>query len=278
MAVTYLEISVILKPVEPWRPVMIDQMGALGFESFVDTSKGFKAYIPEEDFREIDFLQLDVFDLKGIEIDWQSKTIAPQNWNHQWEQNFLPIRVGERCVVRAHFHLPEKAEYELVITPKMSFGTGHHETTQLMISFLLELDCWGKKVLDMGTGTGVLAILAEKKGAQNVLAVDNDPWCVENTQENLGLNDCQKISAELNSRVPRFDLCELVLANINRNVLLKQIKDYAKILKADGDLLMSGFYTDDLSIIVKECESSGFRFIRKFEKNRWVAAHFVKSE
>jgi ribosomal protein L11 methyltransferase len=277
MAVTYLEIEVTLKPVEPWRPIMIHEMGALGFESFVDTSKGFKAYIPEDDFLKKDFLRLHVFDLKEIEIDWQSKTIAPQNWNSQWEKNFSPIRVGERCLVRAHFHPPENVEYELVITPKMSFGTGHHETTQLMISFLLELDCLDKKVLDMGTGTGVLAILAEKKGAQTLLAVDHDPWCVENTQENIDLNECQKISTELNSRVPRLDHCDLVLANINRNVLLEQIKDYATLLKTGGDLLMSGFYIDDLEMIQTECESSGFRFIRNFEKNRWVAAHFMKT-
>ena len=190
MAVAYLEIDLRLTPKDPWRDVMIAQMGLLGFESFVYSPDGFKAYIPKNDFWEKDFLQVDVFDIQGLNIKWETKVIPPQNWNRRWEENFSPTWVGERCVVRTDFHPPEKVEYELVITPKMSFGTGHHETTQMMISFLLDLNCNNKSVLDMGTGTGVLGILAEKKGAKAVLAVDNDPWCVENTQENLELNKC----------------------------------------------------------------------------------------
>ncbi len=277
MAVAYLEIDINVAPIDPWREVMIAQMGILGFESFIDTSIGFKAYIPESDFREKDFIQIDVFEVNGVKIDFQSKTIVPQNWNHQWEKNFSSIRVGGRCVVRADFHVPEEAAYELVITPKMSFGTGHHETTQLMISFLLDLDCENKTVLDMGTGTGVLAILAEKRGASNILAVDNDPWCLENTQENLKLNDCYKITTEFNSSVPKQRSCDMVLANINRNILLEQIEDYAQILSPGGVLLMSGFYVEDLVKIRNTCEGAGFRFILNFEKNKWVATYFIRS-
>lgn len=274
MAVAYLEIDLRLTPTAPWREVMVAQLGLLGFESFVDTPEGFKAYIPQSDFRENDFLQIDVFDIQGLEIEWQSQIIPPKNWNRLWEQNFSPIRVGNRCVVRADFHPSEKAEYELVITPKMSFGTGHHQTTQMMISFLLDLDCKDKCVLDMGTGTGVLAILAEKRGANSILAVDNDPWCVENTKENIELNRCQYISAELDDSVSTTKKFDLVLANINRNVLLEQIGDYGKILTSGGDLLLSGFYVEDLGIIRNTCEAEGFRFIRNFEQNGWVAAHF----
>ena len=274
MAVAYLEIDLRLTPTAPWREVMVAQLGLLGFESFVDTPEGFKAYIPQSDFRENDFLQIDVFDIQGLEIEWQSQIIPPKNWNRLWEQNFSPIRVGNRCVVRADFHPSEKAEYELVITPKMSFGTGHHQTTQMMISFLLDLDCKDKCVLDMGTGTGVLAILAEKRGAKSILAVDNDPWCVENTKENIELNRCQYISAELDDSVSTTKKFDLVLANINRNVLLEQIGDYGKILTSGGDLLLSGFYVEDLGIIRNTCEAEGFRFIRNFEQNGWVAAHF----
>lgn len=277
MALAYLEIDIDLNPIDPWRPVMIAELGSLGFESFVDTSKGFKAYIPKDDFREIDFLKIEVFDLQGLKVNWEYKTIPPENWNIQWEQNFSPIRVGDQCVVRADFHPPESAEFELVITPKMSFGTGHHETTQLMMSFLLDLNGHKKSVLDMGTGTGVLAILAEKKGASSVLAVDNDLWCVENTQENIGLNFCKNITTQLNHKVPDSGSFDRVLANINRNVLLDQLPDYHKILNPGGDLLMSGFYLEDLEIIQKKCESVGFRFIRNFDKNRWVAARFIKS-
>ena len=274
MAVAYLEIDLRLTPTAPWREVMVAQLGLLGFESFVDTPEGFKAYIPQSDFRENDFLQIDVFDIQGLEIEWQSQIIPPKNWNRLWEQNFSPIRVGNRCVVRADFHPSEKAEYELVITPKMSFGTGHHQTTQMMISFLLDLDCKDKCVLDMGTGTGVLAILAAKRGAKSILAVDNDPWCVENTKENIELNRCQYISAELDDSVSTTKKFDLVLANINRNVLLEQIGDYGQILTSGGDLLLSGFYVEDLGIIRNTCEAEGFRFIRNFEQNGWVAAHF----
>lgn len=275
MAVAYLEIDLRLTPIDPWREVVIAQMGSLGFESFVNTPLGFKAYIPQNEFQEKEFSQIDVFDFQELEIEWDTKIIPPENWNRQWEENFSPIRVGERCVVRADFHPPEKAEYELVITPKMSFGTGHHETTQMMISYLLYLNCNNKTVLDMGTGTGVLAILAEKRGAKTVLAVDNDPWCVENTLENLEMNHCQKISAQLSSTVPKKKKYDMVLANINRNVLLKQIADYAQVLAPEGDLLMSGFYVEDLGIIQNACETEGFRFIRNLDVNNWVAAHFT---
>jgi ribosomal protein L11 methyltransferase len=278
MAVAYLEIDLSLTPVDPWREVMVAQMGLLGFESFVDTPSGFRAYIPQTDFQEKDFLQIEIFDIQGLKIEWQTKVIAPENWNRQWEENFSPIRVRDRCLVRADFHPPEEAEYELVITPKMSFGTGHHETTQLMISFLLDLDCYDKKVMDMGTGTGVLAIMAEKRGAKTVLAIDNDPWCTENTQDNLELNHCDKTRVELKNTVPMENPYDIVLANINRNVLIEQIGDYRQILAPGGDLLMSGFCVEDLDIIQNVCEVEGFRFIRNLEKNMWMATHFKKHE
>ncbi|MGA0374110.1 MAG: 50S ribosomal protein L11 methyltransferase [Flavobacteriaceae bacterium] len=276
MAVAYLEIDIRLTPKDPWRDVMVAQMGLIGFESFVNVPYGFKAYIPEKDFRKKDFSQIDIFDVKGIKIDWETKIIAPQNWNLQWEKNYLPIRVGDRCSVRADFHPPENAEFEIVITPKMSFGTGHHETTQMMISILLDLNCKNKSVLDMGSGTGVLGILAEKKGAKAVLAVDNDPWCVENTHENLRLNHCHKTKTELKNIVPLKNTFDMVLANINSNVLLEQIGDYGHILFPGGDLLLSGFYVEDLGMIKNTCEGEGFRFISNLEKKNWVAAYFTK--
>ena len=276
MSLAYLEINLILTPTNPWRDIMIAQMGSIGFESFVHTPQGFKGYISQNDFQEKKFLQIDVFDIYGLDIGWDIKIIPQENWNRQWEENFSPIRVGERCVVRADFHSPEKAEYELVITPKMSFGTGHHQTTQMMICFLLDLNCNNKRVLDMGTGTGVLAILAEKRGAKTILAVDKDPWCVENTKENMALNHCHRICTELSSRVPKKKY-DMVLANINLNVLLKQIKVYSKVLSPGGDLLMSGFYVEDLDIILNVCQFEGFRFIRKLDINNWVTAHFTLS-
>ena len=214
MALPYLEIDLRLTPTDPWREVMIAQMGSIGFECFIDSPRGFKGYIPQNDFQEKDFLKIEIFDIEGLEIDWDSNIIPPENWNHQWEMNFSPIMVGDRCLVRADFHPHEKAEYELVINPKMSFGTGHHETTQMMISSLLEMNCSNKSILEMGTGTGLLAILAEKRGAKKIIAIDNDPWCVENTLENLELNHCQKISAELGSSVTKNNKYDLSLIHI----------------------------------------------------------------
>lgn len=276
MAVIYLEVTVRLSPLIPWREVMIAEMGSVGFEGFEETSSGFKAYIPKNEYREKSFKQIAVFSQDGLSIDWNTSDIAPENWNSAWEQNFTPTRIGDRCVIRADFHLPEKAEFELIITPKMSFGTGHHETTQLMVLLLLEIDCHQKSIVDMGTGTGVLAILSEKKGATNILAIDNDPWCIENTLENIATNQCKNIRTKLTDQLSETLLFDSVLANINRNILLEQMDAYAKALKPEGNLLLSGFYVEDLGIIRSKCESLGFRFIRNFEKNNWVAALFNK--
>lgn len=276
MAVIYLEVTVRLSPLIPWREVMIAEMGSIGFEGFEETSSGFKAYIPKNEYREKSFKQIAVFSQDGLSIDWNTLDIAPENWNSAWEQNFIPTRIGDRCVIRADFHPPERAEFELIITPKMSFGTGHHETTQLMVLLLLEIDCHQKSIVDMGTGTGVLAILSEKKGATNILAIDNDPWCIENTLENIATNQCKNIRTKLTDQLSETLLFDSVLANINRNILLEQMDAYAKALKPEGNLLLSGFYVEDLGIIRSKCESLGFRFIRNFEKNQWVAALFIK--
>ena len=276
MAVIYLEVTVRLSPLIPWREVMIAEMGSVGFEGFEETSSGFKAYIPKNEYREKSFKQIAVFSQDGLSIDWNTSDIAPENWNSAWEQNFTPTRIDDRCVIRADFHPPERAEFELIITPKMSFGTGHHETTQLMVLLLLEIDCHQKSIVDMGTGTGVLAILSEKKGATNILAIDNDPWCIENTLENIATNQCKNIRTKLTDQLSETLLFDSVLANINRNILLEQMDDYAKALKPEGNLLLSGFYVEDLGIIRSKCESLGFRFIRNFEKNQWVAALFIK--
>ena len=276
MAVIYLEVTVRLSPLIPWREVMIAEMGSVGFEGFEETSSGFKAYIPKNEYREKSFKQIAVFSQDGLSIDWNTSDIAPENWNSAWEQNFTPTRIGDRCVIRADFHPPERAEFELIITPKMSFGTGHHETTQLMVLLLLEIDCHQKSIVDMGTGTGVLAILSEKKGATNILAIDNDPWCIENTLENIATNQCKNIRTKLTDQLSETLLFDSVLANINRNILLEQMDAYAKALKPEGNLLLSGFYVEDLGIIRSKCESLGFRFIRNFEKNHWVAALFIK--
>ena len=185
MSSVYLEIDVSINPIEPWGEIMIAQMSDYGFESFLDSEKGFKAYMLKSAFSKNEFERLSLFSKEDVLVKWTQKSIPPQNWNEKWERGFSPKKIGEDCLVRSDFHLPMGYKYELVITPKMSFGTGHHQTTQLMLSFLLKMDCREKKFLDMGSGTGILSILADKKGASYVHAVDTDPWCVENTLENI---------------------------------------------------------------------------------------------
>lgn len=276
MSVVYLKLNFNISPIAPWRDVLIAALGEIGFESFENTDLGFKGYIQKPEFDLVLLNQLSILENNDIEISWEVSEIQPQNWNETWEKNFKPMKIGSDCIIRAHFHEKIEVKYDLIITPKMSFGTGHHETTRMMMSFLLETDCTEKTVLDMGTGTGVLAILADKKGAKNVLAVDFDQWCVENTNENLKLNQSKNIVALKGSEVPKGASYDLILANINRNVLLAQISDYAKQLNAGGHLIMSGFYNKDLNSIQECCASVHLKFIRNFEENNWVAASFSK--
>jgi ribosomal protein L11 methyltransferase len=276
MSVIYLKLNFNISPITPWRNVLIAKLGEIGFESFEDTDLGFHSYIQKSVFDLGLLNQLSLFKNKDIQVSWVVSEIQPQNWNETWEKDFKPMRIGSDCIIRAHFHEKVEAKYDLIITPKMSFGTGHHETTRMIMSFLLETDCTEKTVLDMGTGTGVLAILADKKGAKSVLAVDFDQWCVENTNENLKLNKSRNIEVLKGSWVPKVASYDLILANINRNVLLVQISDYAAQLNAGGHLIMSGFYNKDLKSIQECCASVHLKFIRNLEENNWVAASFSK--
>ena len=276
MSVIYLKLNFNISPITPWRNVLIAKLGEIGFESFEDTDLGFHSYIQKSVFDLGLLNQLSLFKNKDIQVSWVVSEIQPQNWNETWEKDFKPMRIGSDCIIRAHFHEKVEAKYDLIITPKMSFGTGHHETTRMIMSFLLETDCTEKTVLDMGTGTGVLAILADKKGAKSVLAVDFDQWCVENTNENLKLNKSRNIEVLKGSWVPKVASYDLILANINRNVLLVQISDYAAQLNAGGHLIMSGFYNKDLKSIQECCASVHLKFICNLEENNWVAASFSK--
>jgi len=276
MSYVYLELDVSINPIEPWRPIMIAHMGKLSFESFLNTKKGFKAYIPDSNFSKDEFERLSLFKKKNVSIIWTSKKILPQNWNTSWEKNLNPIRVTDKCVVRADFHPPQKVKYDLIITPEMSFGTGHHQTTQLMMLFILKMNCVGKKFLDMGTGTGILSILAEKKGATLVHAFDKDPWSLKNAAKNIKRNNCKVINAELGDFVPSKGIYDVILANINLNILKDQIPYYSKIMTTGGVLLMSGFYETDLFKLIEFSKGFGFKFIRKFKKDDWLATEFIK--
>jgi ribosomal protein L11 methyltransferase len=272
----YIEYHFNVSPLQPGTEILIAQLGYAGFESFVEDQNGVLAYIQKEQCPEAILEDVQVLGSPEFEITYKKKEIAQVNWNVAWEQNFDPIVVDKTCVVRAPFHAPYNCAYEIIIEPKMSFGTGHHETTFMMMQHILENDFQGKTVLDMGCGTAVLAILAEKRGATKLDAIDIDPWCVENSQENISRNNCSSITVSLGdaTKIPK-DTYHMVIANINRNILLNDMEVYKESLTPGGTLFLSGFYTQDLPIIQQACSKLGFTFVGNKERNNWVGAKFT---
>ncbi len=272
----YLEYHFIIDPIQPWTDILIAELGELGFESFVETETGLLAYIQEDDWKEDILKEASTLQRPEAKIEWSLKKIQQQNWNAEWEKNFQPIHVGNSCMVRAPFHEATDVEFDIVIEPKMSFGTGHHETTHMMLKHILDTDLVGKSVLDMGCGTGVLAILAKMKGAESVDAIDVDEWCFLNTQENVERNNCTDIHVFQGDKGLLSDKkYDIILANINRNILLEDIPTYAECLNGKGMLFLSGFYLDDLDAISSKCGAYGLEFEKKLEKNNWVSAKYV---
>ncbi|PUV21291.1 50S ribosomal protein L11 methyltransferase [Sphingobacterium athyrii] len=276
----YIEVIFQMLSGEEWqKDLLVSDLADIGFDTFEDTESGFAAYIPAAnlDLQALETLMLNLD--AGLEVDYKVQEIENQNWNKLWESNFNPIEVGGQCYVRATFHESKPDfPYEIIIDPKMSFGTGHHQTTSMMLQYILENDFEGKRVLDMGCGTGILAILASKKGAKAILAVDYDEICVESVAENSGLNHVDNIEAVCGSfEVLKDRLFDTILANINRNILLEQLPQYALSINKNGELYLSGFYEqEDLAMLRDAAESLGFEFISKKVLNNWCAAKFVK--
>ncbi len=279
MSAVYIELAFEVSPLQPGTEILIAELGALGFESFVETEEGVLAYIQRQDWKEQLLKEVDILNSPEFSITYAKRLIAAQNWNEEWEKNFNPIEVGNNCALRAPFHPPFNVPYEIVIEPKMSFGTGHHETTFMMLQWLLEIDCSGWHVLDMGCGTAVLAIMAEMRGASSVLAIDIDEWSVENSIENIGRNQCTKIKVQLGDArlLPKEPTFDLIIANINRNILLQDMESYVRSMQPMGTLLLSGFYQQDLPVINEECTKLGLQYVGAKEKNNWIAAKFVLS-
>lgn len=278
----YLEFIFKTEPCsEAVNDVLAATLGEVGFESFVDSESGITAYIQQELYRE-ELLKasLEDFPIENVSIGYTWSEAEDKDWNEEWEKNFFqPIVIGNRCVIHSTFHqdVPQ-AEYDIVINPQMAFGTGHHETTSLIISELLDADLKGKTVLDMGCGTSILAILASMRGADALLAVDIDSWCVNNSIENIALNHINNIEVELgdaatlNGKGP-FDV---VIANINRNILLHDMATYVACMKPQAELYMSGFYAEDVPLIREKAESLGLRFTQSKSQNNWTAVKFVR--
>jgi len=249
-------------------------LGEIGFESFMETEEGVSAYIPSKDFSEERLNDL-IYSLSK-KIRYEKTVIPDQNWNAVWESNFEPVAVADDCIVRAPFHENRNdVEFELIIEPRMAFGTAHHETTFQMLQLLLKEDMTGKTVLDMGCGTGIIAILAEKKGAFLVIAVDNDEWAYNNTCDNLKINNTKNVKALLgDASILGNERYDVIFANINRNILLRDMKIYCSVLKDNGIIFFSGFYTEDNEAITKEAEKYGLKIAAVSERNKWSALKF----
>lgn len=263
---------------ENLKDMFMELLGSIGFDSFMDTDEVFEAYCQEPalDENELnDIMQMEQF----ANVKLLKKELIPdQDWNATWEASYEPVIINEFCRIRAPFHKVEGSyKYDLIIEPKMSFGTAHHETTSQIIELMLQSDFSGLNLLDMGSGTGVLAILAKKLGSATTVAIDNDEWAYRNALDNIRLNDENDIIVELgdaNSLKDRqFDI---ILANINRNILLRDMKEYVKCLVDGGKIFFSGFYEEDLVLIAKEAERLGLTYSNHVTKNNWTAAVFVK--
>lgn len=267
------------KAEEYQKDLLIDQLAEIGYNTFEDTSNGFDAFVDFDHYSEAE-LKVALFQFEGeLEYIYTVEEIAAENWNEEWEKNFEPLIIADQCYVRATFHVPQpQYPYEIVIDPKMAFGTGHHQTTTMVMEYILASDFSGKKVLDMGCGTGILAILASKKGAKELVAIDYDEVCYSSTIENSQLNNINNITAVWGGKevIPQTTF-DVILANINRNILLDQISHYANVLKASGSIYFSGFYEHpDLEMITAECGKFGIAYIDHKKIGEWVAAHFKK--
>ena len=276
MDAIYIAYDFNVSPKEPATEMLIAQLGYVGFESFVEQDYGVTAYIQKQEWNSK--ILEDVFMLNSNEfnITFEHNEIAQTNWNEEWEKNFNPIQVDDLVSIRAPFHTNPLLQFDIVIEPKMSFGTGHHETTHMMVQHLLALDLDTKKVLDMGCGTGILAIFAEMKGAKPIDAIDIDSWCYENSLENIQRNNCNHITVYEGDASLLKEKYDVIIANINRNILLSDMKTYTDCLNENGVLLLSGFYKGDIVIIEDEVTKHGLTFEKMIQRNNWVALKYVK--
>jgi ribosomal protein L11 methyltransferase len=261
------------------QDLLINALSEVGFDTFEETERGFNAYIKADDF-EHEVIENAINGYADMfSFSYETALIPQKNWNEVWESNFEPISIEDKVRIRATFHEPSVAyDYEILIDPKMSFGTGHHQTTALMLQWILETDVKDKLILDMGCGTAILAILASKMGAKAVDAIDYDEICYDSAIENAALNNIDNLTAYCGSKevIPAKEY-DIILANINRNILLDQLERYSEVLTTGGSLFLSGFYeTPDLEVLREEASKHGLKYIHHKKMDEWVSAKFIK--
>lgn len=269
----YNKVTFELNPIEPFREIIVSDLADIGFESFVDIDGGLEAYVPQPDFSEEKLKEVISENSSLGTIQFKVEEMEDKNWNAVWESEYETVAVDKRCIVVAPFHDVNKDEYEHVITinPQMSFGTGHHATTYLMISYLLDANVKNKDVLDMGSGTGVLAILAKVLGANQVHAIDIEQWAYDNTIENAALNNTQLIVDKGEATLIKGLKYDLILANINKNVLLADLGHFKEALKDGGVIYLSGFFDTDIAELEAKAKSLQLELLEKKVKDNWAA-------
>lgn len=276
----YIEVHFNFSPdTEVIADVLSAGMGEIGFESFVRENTGLTAFIPHSLFSEKKLKDLIADFILDAKISFSFNLLEDKNWNEEWEKNyFQPILIENKCLIHSSFHDVDGAfDYRILIDPKMSFGTGHHQTTGLILKETLSMDLQGKSVLDMGCGTAVLAILASMKGANPITAIDIDEWAYKNTIENVKLNGTNNIDVFLGgAELLGNEIYDVIFANINRNILLQDISAYAKVLNTNGTLIMSGFYKEDVPAIREKSEENGLVFHHSSDMDNWSAVTCIK--
>lgn len=276
----YTVVDFLVAPVEPWRDLLLVELVELGYEGFEETPGGLKAYIPTALFHRADLDRLRVAREPHASLSHTVGKLPEVNWNAQWESGFQPVEVDGRVRVRAEFHAPvDGVEHDIVITPKMAFGTGHHATTRMMVRSMLQYPIQGQRVCDLGCGTGVLAILAERLGAAEVTAIDHDPVAVENARYNAQVNHCQRITVEKGGTALRdAPGYGTILANIERNTLINAMPGMAEALLAGGHLLLSGFLREDLPQMLDAMSNAGLVRVQQLEDGEWAFLRTAKPQ
>lgn len=267
----YLEFNFKISPLEPWNEILMAELIEVGFDSFTEEHDGILAYIQEELLNEEAIKELPLLNNEDVKINYTFEKMPNINWNEEWEKNFSPINIDDKVMIRAEFHEERPDLHEIIIQPKMSFGTGHHPTTHLMIQQMLEMDLKDKTVLDMGCGTSVLAIYAKQRGAGRTVAIDIDEWSVENSKENAERNSVELDISQGTADNLGNETFDVILANINRNILISDIPTYVKVLNEGGKLLLSGLCFFDVTDIMEVCEEQNLKLEKQIQREEWMS-------